>query len=96
MPRRIPDYPDAYADWNYISSVGSIISVVATAVFGYVIYDIFANGETVTANPWAIPAFFTSTPEFYNGAQASTTLEWTLESHKIGLRALEAVRGEQD
>jgi len=80
MPRRIPDYPDAYADWNYISSVGSIISVVATAVFGYVIYDIFANGETVTANPWAVPAFFTSTPEFYNGAQAATTLEWTLDS----------------
>jgi cytochrome c oxidase subunit 1 len=80
MPRRIPDYPDAYADWNYISSVGSMISVIATAIFGYVIYDMFANGETVTANPWVIPAFFTSTPEFYNGAQAATSLEWTLAS----------------
>jgi heme/copper-type cytochrome/quinol oxidase subunit 1 len=28
MPRRIPDFPDAYAQWNWIASVGSMISIV--------------------------------------------------------------------
>jgi cytochrome c oxidase subunit 1 len=51
MPRRIPDYPDAYAEWNYVSSLGSIISVAATVLFIYICYDIFANAETtVQAN----------------------------------------------
>ena len=47
MPRRIPDYPDAYAGWNIMSSLGSIISVIATVVFGVVVYDIIVNGQTV-------------------------------------------------
>jgi cytochrome c oxidase subunit 1 len=46
MPRRIPDYPDAYAQWNYISSFGSIISVIATVLFIYICYDIFAKSES--------------------------------------------------
>jgi len=48
MPRRIPDYPDAYAEWNYISSIGSIISVAATVLFIYICYDIFTKPESIT------------------------------------------------
>ena len=33
MPRRIPDYPDAFAGWNYVSSIGSLIAMVSLFLF---------------------------------------------------------------
>jgi len=80
MPRRIPDYPDAFSGWNQISSFGSMISIMATVLFGYIIYDIFANGSSVNTNPWNIPSYFSSTEQFKNETDTATTLEWTLQS----------------
>jgi len=80
MPRRIPDYPDAFAAWNAISSFGSLVSVVATVLFGYIIYDIYVNGREVANNPWAVPAFFTSSQVFESETEASSSLEWSLAS----------------
>jgi cytochrome c oxidase subunit I len=65
MPRRIPDYPDAFAGWNHIASIGAYISYAATIWFvGVALYTVFA-GKRVGANYW--------------GAGA-TTLEWTVSS----------------
>jgi len=65
MPRRIPDYPDAFAPWNAISSYGSYISVFGVLIFLFMIVRTFAVGERVGANPWG---------------EGATTLEWTLPS----------------
>jgi cytochrome c oxidase subunit I len=43
MPRRIPDYPDSYAFWNTVASFGSTISVFATMIFLYMIYEAFVR-----------------------------------------------------
>jgi len=80
MPRRIPDYPDAFSGWNLWSSFGSIISVVATILFSYIIYDIFANQPNCSKNPWAIPSYFTSISEFNDETETVNTLEWALPS----------------
>jgi heme/copper-type cytochrome/quinol oxidase subunit 2 len=53
MPRRISDYPDAYAGWNYIASLGSMISVVATLFFFYIVLNMFTVQFRITKrNPW--------------------------------------------
>jgi cytochrome c oxidase subunit 1 len=65
MPRRIADYPDAFADWNMISSLGSYLSGIGALVFFYGVGLAFMRKEKAADNPW--------------GAGA-TTLEWTLPS----------------
>ena len=80
MPRRIPDYPDAFSIWNAVSSFGSLISIVATILFGYIIYDLFVNGKEVSNNPWAVPSYFTSINQYENETQTSNTIEWALAS----------------
>ena len=80
MPRRIPDYPDAFIGWNAISSFGSIISVVATILFGYIVYDLFINGKEVQENPWDVPSYFISSKMFSRESHTSNSIEWTLKS----------------
>jgi len=65
MPRRYVDYPDGYAGWNAVSSVGIYISVAAHLIFlAGAAYTLFA-GRRVGANYWGTGA---------------TTLEWTVSS----------------
>ena len=55
MPRRIPDYPDAYAGWNSVASFGSYISAFSVLLFFYIVYITLTDGEKNTAaNQWKI------------------------------------------
>ena len=65
MPRRIPDYPDAFAGWNYVSSIGAFLSGFSALFFFYVIYRIFKDKVKCPDNPWG---------------DGATTLEWYVSS----------------
>lgn len=43
MPRRIPDYPDAYSFWNIIASIGSLISLISAFFFIYILFYLFSR-----------------------------------------------------
>jgi len=55
MPRRIPDYPDAFAPWNAVASFGSLISAFSVLLFIYIIYVTLTEGKPAGRNPWALP-----------------------------------------
>jgi cytochrome c oxidase subunit 1 len=66
MPRRIADYPDAFAYWNWWSSVGSYITAAGTVVFLIgMLHAYFVARSNAGDNPWG---------------ESATTLEWTLSS----------------
>ncbi|MDI4663608.1 cytochrome c oxidase subunit I [Xanthobacter autotrophicus] len=65
MPRRYADYPDAFAGWNFVSSIGSYISGVAVLIFLTGTALAFIRKERAGDNPWG---------------PGATTLEWTLSS----------------
>ena len=76
FPRRYCDFPDAFAGWNYVSSVGSIISLVGVFVFVYVIYRTFSDHVPVSANYWECKEFFSTV----NDPSIVPTLEWVQQS----------------
>jgi cytochrome c oxidase subunit 1 len=43
MPRRIPDYPDAYEGLNTLCSLGSLITSWSLLVFFFVIYKLISK-----------------------------------------------------
>ena len=54
MPRRIPDYPDAFAEWNAIASFGSYISALSAIFFFYIVYITLIKGERIKSkNIWS-------------------------------------------
>jgi cytochrome c oxidase subunit I len=47
MPRRIPQYPDAYWSWNFIASLGSAISTFSTLLFLFIIVETLSSKRSV-------------------------------------------------
>nr|ATL15842.1 cytochrome c oxidase subunit 1 [Rhacophorus achantharrhena] len=61
MPRRYSDYPDAYALWNTVSSVGSLISFVAVVMMVFIVWEAFSAKRlflkselTITNVEWSL------------------------------------------
>jgi cytochrome c oxidase subunit 1 len=79
MPRRISDYPDAYTGWNIISSFGSIVSVVASWLFLYIVYLQLVEGKATSRNHWLTPQFYSDTFQALLN-RSSHSLEWALNS----------------
>lgn len=80
MPRRIPDYPDAYAGWNEVATFGTYLSLASTAIFFYVVYLTLTTDERCPDNQWD---FYTNNPQLkqvQDTPECSTTLEWLLPS----------------
>ncbi len=67
MPRRIVDYPDAYAGWNMVSSYGAYLTGLATIWFVVVVFYTLFFGKRVGDNYWDVQ------PQCY-------TLEWSVSS----------------
>ena len=52
MPRRIPDFPDAYSGWNDIASLGSFITLFSTFLFFYSVYVTLSSGQRSSSAVW--------------------------------------------
>jgi cytochrome c oxidase subunit I len=62
---RSADYPDAFAGWNYVSSVGAYIAGFSALVFLATMAEAFMRKRVAGDNPWGVGA---------------TALEWTVSS----------------
>jgi len=65
MPRRVPDYPDAFAGWNMVSSMGSYLSFAGAILFIFIVFRTLTSGKPVGENQWG---------------EGANTLEWTVSS----------------
>ena len=79
MPRRISDYPDAFAGWNLISSFGSIVSVAAAWLFLYIVYAQLVEGKSASRFPWISHEYHTDRLQALLN-RSYPSLEWALSS----------------
>jgi cytochrome c oxidase subunit 1 len=64
MPRRIPDYPVMFAEWNMLSSIGAFILGLTHLLFIYIVIKCIRGGEKAQDKAW----------------EGAAGLEWTVPS----------------
>ncbi|HEV3241532.1 MAG TPA: cytochrome c oxidase subunit I [Casimicrobiaceae bacterium] len=64
MPRRVPDYPTQFTDWNMVASIGAFGFGLSQLIFLYAVVKTIRSGPAAPARPW----------------EGADTLEWTLPS----------------
>ena len=79
MPRRISDYADAFAGWNMVSSIGSLISVIATYYFLNLVYLQLTIGDDSSKYMWLSSEFYLDLLQTYL-SRVFESLEWGLNS----------------
>ena len=79
MPRRVSDYPDAFTGWNITSSIGSMISVIATVVFLKLLYTQLVYSKPILNYLSLISDFYIDILQIILN-RVSTGLEWGLSS----------------
>lgn len=65
MPRRYPDYAEAYAHWNYVATIGYMVMATSLVIWFINILYAYTAGKKAADNYWG---------------EGATTLEWTLTS----------------
>jgi len=47
MPRRYSDYPDCFAPWNIVSTIGSYISIVGVILFIFILWEALTSNRPI-------------------------------------------------
>lgn len=82
-PRRISDYPDSFAGWNFISSLGSLITICSVFLFIVIVYLQFTLKRTSSLsylfNTYSLALFRKNTKYSYG----SRDIEFTTSNPPI-------------
>lgn len=84
MPRRIPDYPVAFAGWNFLASIGSIATFGSVVLFLYIILEAANRPEVGERNVWSPAARI---EVFLDGGAEERKVDYVV----VGAAALDAV-----
>lgn len=101
MPRRIPDYPDMYAFWNIVCSLGSLVSFCGVILFFYIVYVSMVDDKAVRCgrNPWIFMCVYNLLGVLYARAilarriYGASNLLFLLSARNVAVNTLEWTLG---